>query len=126
MASGTIPFLGKSGMFLDEAIVLDAGYVFQQNEDLNTPKFTATGKYYCNSANTGRTLLNRPDEQNLFIMLVYNPHNEETGVLGTTNYRYRLRIVITFGGDIYTQRVHCEGSTTVLYERWWKVNLTGL
>ena len=127
MASGviqnTIGTFGHVGMFMSEAVGDDVK-VIESNKNLNTAEFTSTGKYVCNSASIGATLSNVPDNQKLFTLLVYNPHNSDTGVLGTANYRYRIRILISFGGDIYTQRVHCEGNTNILFESWYKVSQT--
>ena len=129
MSSGviqnTIGTFGHVGMFLSEAVGADDKEI-ASNKNLNTAEFTATGKYICGSAAIGSTLSNVPDKQKLFALLVYNPHNSDTGVLGTSTYKYRIRILIGFGGDIYTQRVHCEGNTNILFEPWYKVSQTAL
>ena len=127
MASGTIPhtgvLYGTGGMFMSEAVNSAETTAFVSNDNLNSAKFTATGKYACTSTAVGQTLQNVPDGQKLFTMLVYNPHNSDTGQLGKANYRYRIRILITFNGTIYIQQCHCEGNTTILYESWQKVTM---
>lgn len=129
MASGVIQNIigtfGHVGLFLGETVGNDAKEI-TSNKNLNTAEFTATGKYVCGTASIGATLSNVPDNQKLFALLVYNPHNNDTGVLGTARYRYRIRILISYGGDIYTQRAHCEGNTDILFEPWYKVSQTAL
>ena len=130
MASGTIPHTGVlygiGGMFMSEAVNSAEVTALASNDNLNSAKFTATGKYSCSSASIGQTLTNVPENNKLFLMLVYNPHNSDTGQLGTANYRYRIRILITFNGSIYIQQCHCEGNTTILYESWQKVTTSAV
>ena len=130
MASGNIShtgvLYGVGGMFMSEAVNSAESTALVANDNLNSAKFTATGKYSCSSAAIGQTLQNVPDGQKLFTMLVYNPHNSDTGQLGTANYRYRIRILIAFNGSTYIQSCHCEGNTTIVYESWQKVTTSAV
>lgn len=127
MASGTIPHngnYGKQGMFMSDTLITDEVTLITSNKNLNTPEFTIPGKYACNSATVGQTLTNVPGNEKLFQLLVYNPHNSDTGALGTANYRYRTRILMPFNGEFFVQLCHCEGSTTIIYEPWKKISVT--
>lgn len=129
MATGTIKhsgLFGKGGMFMSEALFAEEVTTFSANDNLNTAKYTACGKYSSSNVTIGTTLVNAPGGEKLFLMLVYNPHNSETGQLGTSTYRYRIRIAIAFGGRIYIQAVHCEANTTIIYESWNIINTTAV
>ena len=130
MATGVIPhsgLFGKGGMFLSEATFPEELTYFSENDDLNTAKYTIPGKYNIPSAAVGNTIKNRPESNlSMFFLLVYNPSNSEMGALGTNTYRYRLRILITWSGQMYMQRAHCEANTTIIYDSWQKINMTAL
>lgn len=89
------------------------------NKDLNTTEFLSIGKYYISDNAHAATLINSPTSGKAFTMEVLSPiqttiDNETTGTRV-----YRLRIITTYEGKQWTQKVHSENTAgSFIYSGW--------
>lgn len=75
-----------------------------QGTDLNTLDYIKVGKYYCSTDAVARTLVNCPTT-NAFMMEVFSPLSTTIDDETTRSWVYRLRIMTTYVGAMFIQRV---------------------
>lgn len=97
------------------------GTAIGSDVDLNTTTYTKVGNYYCSANATVTTLTNCPVTC-AFMMQVFSPLATTIDNESTHTWVYRLRKLMTYNGDEYTQYVY-SGSTagTFKYGTWKKV-----
>ena len=80
-----------------------------EGTDLNTITYLKVGKYYCSLDRTVQTFVNCPTT-NAFMMEVFSPLSTTIDNEATSRWVYRIRILTTYFGKMYIQRVN-SGST---------------
>lgn len=92
--------------------------VIPANADLNTVTYLEVGNYICGANATVGTLKNCPVTAG-FTMYVSSTVKNGEGDLIETSHMYRLRILVTYKGEIYTQSVYTTGTANVFtYDPW--------
>lgn len=94
------------------------------NVNLNTTTYLRVGNYYCSSDAAVKTLTNCPTSS-AFMMTVYSPLTTTVDNETTSTWVYRVRKLMTYGGDEFIQMVN-SGSTagTFTYGAWKKIAKT--
>lgn len=78
------------------------GTSIASNSNLNTTPFLSVGKYYCNTNAAAATLTNCPTNE-AFMMETFSPLSTVIDNESTGTWVYRLRIITTLTGVMYTQ-----------------------
>jgi len=115
--------LGYLGMFFAPSVNTTECIIIPNGSDLNTATFTACGKYVSQNSADAATLVNCPIQLG-FQMLVFNMVNSNAGVLGPSRWDYRVRIIMTYTGEIFTQWCDCNSQYVVGFQAWKKVTMT--
>ena len=91
------------------------------NADLNSIQYIKVGNYYNSLDKETQTMKNAPSGS-AFLMYVLSPLSEVYDNESTTQWVYRLRIFITYRGDIFVQKV-ASGNTvgSFTYDPWIKM-----
>lgn len=89
--------------------------------DLNTPTYMRVGNYFCGSNANAEFVSNHPKKKTAFMMQVYSPLSKtvdnETGT-----WVYRLRKIMYYTGEEYTQYCYTNGTGgNWSYGEWKKV-----
>ena len=88
------------------------------NSDLNTPQFTAVGSYYIKYNADAVTLSNSPTG-NAFCMVVKNVVGSDVNALGGSLDGYRVREIITYKDERWTQQItYFVANGTPSYGAW--------
>ena len=98
-AEGARDNLGITRLF---ASMAPFGTGINENSDLNTINFLKVGNYYCSGDTTAATLANCPTGR-AFMMQVYTPLKARIDNETTDAWVYRVRKIITYRGEEYTQ-----------------------
>lgn len=122
--SGTVVTRGNAAQFCDTSTVSGATEIPRTGGiDLNSQEYTAPGTYYVNSNFTASNITNCPTNGRAFRMLVRNPIGGELSTLGTSSYyQYRIREIITYQDEHWTQQCSSNSTTGVIeYSSWRRV-----
>lgn len=97
------------------------GTYIPANADLNSIEYLKIGNYYACPNIDARTIKNIP-KQYSFMMYVLSPISTAYDDESSSQWVYRLRIFVTYSGEIYTQFVHSETTNGVFtYNAWIKL-----
>lgn len=101
--------------------LVPVGTQIASNKDLNTLEFLSVGKYYNSTNASVATLTNCPTTE-AFMMEVFSPLSTTIDNESTATWVYRLRIITTLSGAMYTQQAS-SGSTagTFTYGAWVRI-----
>ena len=88
--------------------------------DLNTPDYMKVGNYFCSANAKAKYVSNIPKKDTAFMMQVYSPLSQtvddESGA-----WKYRLRKIMYYTGEEYTQYCYTDGTGgNWLYGAWKK------
>ncbi|MDY6211975.1 pyocin knob domain-containing protein [Hornefia butyriciproducens] len=73
-----------------------------EGTDINSIEFTKVGNYYCSLDLTASTFKNTPTTRS-FMMFVLSPLNPVYDNEETTQWCYRIRIMVTYTGEFFVQ-----------------------
>ena len=105
----------------DVAIRAVANKEIPNNADLNTVQYLAVGNYVCTTTAGAQTLANCPVDV-AFRMEVYNSTGTGYGDETTGTWRYRLRKLVSYDGDVYYQRANSNSTAGQwIYQDWKRV-----
>lgn len=93
------------------------------NVNLNTTTYLRVGNYYCSSDAAVKTLTNCPTSS-AFMMTVYSPLTTTVDNETTSTWVYRVRKLMTYGGDEFIQMVNSGSTPTFTYGAWKKIAKT--
>lgn len=101
--------------------LVPVGTAIAQNSNLNTVAFLSVGKYYISTNAAAATLTNCPTTE-AFMMETFSPLSTVIDNESTATWVYRLRIITTLTGAMYTQIAN-SGSTagTFTYGAWVRI-----
>ena len=88
--------------------------------NLNTPDYMKVGNYFCSSNAKAKYVSNIPKKDTAFMMQVYSPLSQTVDDESST-WRYRLRKIMYYTGEEYTQYCYTDGTGgNWLYGAWKK------
>jgi len=101
--------------------LVPVGTAIAQNSNLNTVPFLKVGKYYISTSAAAATLTNCPTTE-AFMMETFSPLSTVIDNESTGTWVYRLRIITTLTGAMYTQIAN-SGATagTFTYGGWVRI-----
>ena len=114
--------LGYLGMSFSDGYVSSEYTTISSNANLNTGTYLTTGKYICTSNTTVGTFTNCPTDKG-FQMLVYD-FIGGGGAIKSGTWQSRVRILMNYQGEIYTQAVERSGANAYTWGAWKKITTT--